>query len=92
MVDCASSLKLLGLLDMFGLVELLAFLGVLGLLQWLGFFTMIRLKVIDWFARNLREPKGIGGHFIRVSQSLKFCTKKYKSRRTSGRSCDLSFD
>lgn len=51
---------------MFGLVELLAFLGVLGLLQWLGFFTMIRLKVIDWFARNLREPKGIGGHFIRM--------------------------
>jgi len=28
--------------------------------------NVIRGKVVDLIARNLREPKGIGGHFIRV--------------------------
>ena len=28
--------------------------------------VIIRGKVVDFIARNLREPKGIGGIFIRV--------------------------
>ena len=28
--------------------------------------AIIRGKVVDFIARNLREPKGIGGIFIRV--------------------------
>lgn len=35
------------------------------------FWKMASLKsrVVDLIARNLREPKGLGGHFIRVSFS-----------------------
>ena len=38
------------------------------------FWKMAALKtrVVDLIARNLREPKGLGGHFIRVSFFHKF--------------------
>ena len=50
------------------------------------FWQMAALKtrVVNLIARNLREPKGLGGHFIRVSFSHKFLIIKIFTENCTG--------